>query len=147
VEKIRVVLVDDHPIILTSLRRILRKARDIEVAAEGRSGREALEAQAQFSPDVLVLDVRLPDMDAAEITRKLLETESNLRIIILSGYIDKEMVQQMLRLGISDHIAKDDAQEWLVPAIRSVVQGVICLSPLIRDQLSGPDPGIDMLTP
>lgn len=146
-KKIRVVLVDDHPTILAGLRRILRKAGDIEVAAEARNGREALEVEARFSPDVLVLDVRLPDMDAAEITRRLLKTESSLRIIILSGYIDREMIQQMLRLGISAYIAKDEAQEWLVPAIRSAFQGVVCLSPLIQSQLAGPDPGIDPLAP
>jgi DNA-binding NarL/FixJ family response regulator len=147
VTRIRVVLVDDHPTILAGLRRILRKAGDIDVAAEARSGREALEAEAQFSPDVLVLDVRLPDMDATDITRRLLGTKSSLRIIILSGYIDREMIQQMLKLGISAYIAKDEAQEWLVPAIRSAVQGMVCLSPLIRRQLSGPDPGINPLTP
>lgn len=144
-DKIRVVLVDDHPIILASLQRILSKAEEIEVVAEGSSGREAVEAAAQFSPDVLVLDIRLPDMEAAEVTRMLLEMESRTKILVLSGSIDKGMIQNLLRLGISAYIAKDEAQEWLVPAIKSVFQGVVCLSPMVQNQLSEPDNGKDLL--
>jgi len=134
---IKVLLADDHKIVRDGLRTLLEKNPDIIVAGEAEDGREALQMAQKLLPDVVVMDIAMPDLNGIEATRQILADRSAVRIIALSMHSDKRFVSEMLKAGASAYLLKDCAFEELITAIRTVMKGKIYLSPEIAGVVIG----------
>lgn len=132
---IRLMLVDDHDIVRTGLKSFLDTQEGLQVVAEASSGEEAIE-QAQIShPDVIVMDITMPEMDGLEATRRLKELDEDYCILALTVHEDKQYLFEMLSAGASGYITKQVAAEELVTAIRCVAQGNVYLQPALASWL------------
>jgi two-component system NarL family response regulator len=132
---IRVLLVEDHRMVREALCETLKKAADVEIVGEAGDGREALEQAAAVMPDVVVLDIRLPDVNGIEVAARLRDMGSVARIVALSGYADRRFVTAMLRSGASGYVTKSAAGTELLRAIRAVAIGQGYFSPDIAGAL------------
>ena len=117
---IRVLIVDDHPIICKGIRDLLAPAVGITVVGEAHTGAEALQKIEELKPDVVLLDMKLPDMSGVEIIKRAYKIGSNSRILGLSGYNDREFISQLLTYGASGYLLKDEMPEEIVEAVRGV---------------------------
>jgi DNA-binding NarL/FixJ family response regulator len=120
---IRVLLVDDHKIMRDGLTLLLEAARDIDVVAEAGSGVEAISKAQEHSPDVVLMDLTLPDMGGIEATRHIVAHNPHIRVLILSMLLDRNCVLESLEAGARGYLAKDCAAEELVVAIRTIHSG------------------------
>jgi DNA-binding NarL/FixJ family response regulator len=134
---ISVAFVDDHPIVRAGLRTILEAAGDLQVVAEGATAAEALRLSAEFQPDVLVLDVNLPDGSGMDVARKLCAQDSHPAILILTVHRDPQTVFGLLECGAVGYVLKDEALETLAHAVRAVARGESWLSPAVATQVVG----------
>lgn len=132
---ITIVIVDDHPIVRAGMRTILNSASDIKVLGEGGSGEDALRLVEELQPDVLALDVRLPDMHGLQVTRQLREKNSPTAVLILTGYDDSQTVFGLLETGAVGYVLKDEALETLVSAVRVAASGETWLSPAVASRV------------
>jgi DNA-binding NarL/FixJ family response regulator len=132
---ITVVIVDDHPVVRAGMRMVLDAADDITIVAEGASGADALRLVAQRRPDVLVLDVNLPDLNGVEVTQRLREQGTTTAILILTVYDNSQTVFGLLESGATGYVLKDEALETLVSAVRSAARGESWLSPAVARQV------------
>lgn len=130
---IRVVLADDHQIVRTGLRELLEKQSDVKVVGEARNGEEAIKLVREIKPDVVIMDIAMPDMNGIEATYQLLAANKNLKIIALSMYSDRRFVRGMLKAGACGYLLKDCALEDLVTGIRSAISNRMYMSPQISD--------------
>jgi DNA-binding NarL/FixJ family response regulator len=129
---IRVLIVDDQSLVRAGFRMILEAEEDVDVVGEAADGAEALRAVEETSPDVILMDVRMPNVDGLEATRRLLEgKEEGPRVLILTTFDLDEYVYEALRVGASGFLLKDTPPEQLVDAIRIVANGDALLSPVI----------------
>lgn len=128
---IRIILADDHKITRQGLRSLLEANADMEVTAEAENGRGAVELARQLSPDVIIMDVSMPDLNGVEATRQILQDNPAVRVIALSMHSDTQFVSEMLKSGASGYLLKDCAFEELEQAICTVMQGNAYLSPSI----------------
>ena len=129
---IRVLIVDDQSLVRAGFRMILEAEEDVDVVGEAADGAEALRAVEETSPDVILMDVRMPNVDGLEATRRLLEgKEEGPRVLILTTFDLDEYVYEALRVGASGFLLKDTPPEQLVDAIRVVANGDALLSPVI----------------
>jgi DNA-binding NarL/FixJ family response regulator len=133
---IRVLLVEDHRMVREALRDALAKVHDVEVVAEAGDARAALEQAASHAPDVVVLDIGLPDLNGMEVVTRLRDAGNPARIVVLSAYSDKRFVAEMLRSGAAAYVTKSAAGTELVHAIRAVVAGQGYFSPDIAGTLA-----------
>jgi two-component system NarL family response regulator len=134
--KIKVLLVEDHRMVREALRDVLTQVADIEVAAEAGDAREALEQIRLIAPDVIVLDIGLPDLNGIEVATRLRELGSHAKVVALSAFSDKRFVTAMLRAGASAYVTKSAAGTELVRAIRAVAAGQGYFSPDIAGTLA-----------
>ncbi|MDX8399148.1 MAG: response regulator transcription factor [Gallionellaceae bacterium] len=125
----RIILVDDHKILLDTLSILLEKETDIEVVGTANDGRTALKLVASLIPDAVVIDIAMPGMNGIEVTRRLLMSHPQIKIVALSGFIQKPYVLEMLEAGASAYIIKENAASELVRALRSVIRGQKYLCP------------------
>jgi DNA-binding NarL/FixJ family response regulator len=132
---ISVAIVDDHPIVRAGLRAILEAASDLHVVAEGATAAEALRLTAEFQPDVLVLDVNLPDGNGADVARTLCARGERTSILILTVHRDPQTVFGLLECGAVGYVLKDEALETLAHAVRAVARGESWLSPAVASQV------------
>lgn len=132
---IRVLLTDDHRLVREALREILSKEADIEVVAEAGDGASALDIASRLAPDVVVLDIGLPDLNGIEVAARLADMPSAPRIVALSAYADKRFVSEMLRAGAVAYVTKSAAGSELVRAIRAVAAGQSYLCPEVAGAL------------
>lgn len=130
-----VVIVDDHPIVRAGMRAILNAATEIEILGEGANGMEALQLVANFHPDVLALDVQLPDINGLEVTRRLRESGTSTAILILTAHDDSQTLFGLLESGAVGYVLKDEALETLVNAVRTAARGETWLSPSVAGQV------------
>lgn len=121
--QIRVFLADDHPIVRAGIRNLLNRTSDILVIGESGCGPDIIPAITELKPDILLLDMELPGMPGVDIARRLQVTRSPVKILVLSGYDDKQYIMQMLELGAAGYLTKDEAPELIVDAVRGVAQG------------------------
>ena len=139
---IRILIADDHQIVRQGLRMLLAVESDMEVVAEADNGRKALRLAQELYPDVIIMDISMPDLNGIEATRQLLGHSPTTKVIALSMHSDSLFVMNMIRAGASGYLLKDCAMEELVKAIRTVVGNKTYLSPgvsdiVIRDFVSG----------
>ncbi|MBT7989383.1 MAG: response regulator transcription factor, partial [Anaerolineae bacterium] len=132
---ISVTIVDDHPIVRAGMRAVLDTATDIEVLGEGACGAEALSLVDQLAPDVLVLDLNLPDINGLDITQQLSKKALSTAILILTAHDEPEMVFSLLENGAIGYVLKDEALETLPGAVRAAARGESWLSPTVASQV------------
>jgi len=128
---IRVLIADDHKIMLAGLRSLLEKHPDFDVVAEAENGRKAVQLAQEKMPDVIVMDVSMPDLNGIEATKQIIESLPETRVIALSMHSDKRFVKGMLQAGASGYLLKDCASQELATAIHQVADGKKYLSPEI----------------
>ena len=132
---IKVLMVDDHQIIREGLRVMLEKEHDITIVGEAEDGRMAEQLARELAPDVIIMDVAMPDLNGIEATRQITATLSGVKIIALSMHDDRRFVLNMLKAGAAGYILKDDAFKSLAKAIRTVMLNKSYLSNSIADML------------
>jgi two-component system NarL family response regulator len=132
---IRVLLVEDHRMVREALCGVLAQLPDIEVVGEAGDAHEALEQAAALAPDVVVLDIRLPDLNGVEVAERLRDAGSRAKVVALSAFSDKRFVTAMLRSGASAYVTKSAAGTELVRAIRAVAENQGYFSPEIAATL------------
>jgi len=140
---LRILLVDDHQIVREGLRILLEKEPDMEVAAEAEDGRAAVRLAREVSPQVVIMDVAMPDLNGIEATRQIVAECPGIKVIALSMHADRRFVANMLKAGASGYLLKDSAFEELARAIRTVAADKVYLSPevsdiVVRDYVKGP---------
>ncbi|HET9589169.1 MAG TPA: response regulator transcription factor [Anaerolineales bacterium] len=121
--EIRVLLVDDHPIVRAGIRNILDPAPGITVVGEASSGSEALQMIKDQKPDVVLLDMKLPDMSGIEVIKQIYENKSASRVLGLSSYDDRQYISQLLNYGASGYLLKEEVPEYIIEAVRGVAHG------------------------
>ncbi len=132
---VRVVIVDDHPIVRAGMRMVLDGVPGIQIVGEGTNGQDALRQVAELHPDVLVLDVNLPDISGLEVTRRLHAQGTATAVLILTVRNDSQMVFDLLQAGAAGYVLKDDTLETLGSALQAVANGEIWLSSRITEQV------------
>ena len=132
---IRILLADDHKIVRDGLRTLIEKETGMEVIGEAENGRRALKIAQKIRPNVVIMDVTMPDMNGIEATRKMLTEVPGVKVIALSMHSDRRFVLGMLEAGASGYLMKDCAFDELAKAVRSVATGQTYLSPKIADVL------------
>ena len=132
---IRVLVADDQSMVRAGFRMLLSHDPEIEVVAEASNGLEAIDKAARFRPTVVLMDIRMPELDGLEATRRILATDGGARILILTTFDLDEYVYEALRAGASGFVLKDDPPEQLLSAIRTVAGGDALLSPAVTKRV------------
>jgi DNA-binding NarL/FixJ family response regulator len=132
---IRVLVADDQAMVRAGFRMLLSGESDIEVIAEASNGLEAVAEAGRCHPTVILMDIRMPQLDGLEATRRILATDNGARILILTTFDLDEYVYEALRAGASGFVLKDDPPEQLLSAIRVVAGGEALLSPAITKRV------------
>jgi DNA-binding NarL/FixJ family response regulator len=132
---VRVLVADDQSMVRAGFRMLLAGEQDIEVVAEASNGLEAVDKAARFHPTVVLMDIRMPELDGLEATRRILAADNGARILILTTFDLDEYVYEALRAGASGFVLKDDPPEQLLAAIRTVAAGDALLSPTITKRV------------
>lgn len=133
--RIRVLLADDHAMVRQGIRRFLEETDDIEVVAEATSGREALERIGEHRPDVVILDIRMPEMSGVEAARRIKDRYPQTRVLVLTAYDDEPYIFALLQAGADGYILKTAGSDELVQAVRTVYRGQSALSPEIATKV------------
>jgi two-component system response regulator DevR len=152
----RILIVDDHEVVRQGLRSLLERQQGFEVVGEAGSVAEAVEAALRLSPDVVVMDVRLPDGSGVEACRDIRAAQPRIRVLMLTSYPDEEAVFDSIMAGASGYVLKQVRARELVEAIRRVGQGESLLDPTVTQKVlerlrrgawSHPSPPTPPLTP
>ncbi len=134
---IRVLLVDDQTLIRQGIRLLLGSEADIEVIGEAGNGREAVETALRLEPDVILMDIRMPEMDGVTATRMLAERLPASGVIILTTFDDDETIFEGLRAGARGYLLKDISSEEMAEAVRKVAAGGALIQPSITRKAAG----------
>jgi Response regulator containing a CheY-like receiver domain and an HTH DNA-binding domain len=134
--KIKVLLVDDQTLFVESLKTVLEKeAEDIVIVGKAFNGRDAVDMVASREPDVILMDVRMPEMSGVESTRAILERFPDIKVLMLTTFDDDEYVMEALRFGAVGYLLKNVSPAELVAAIHAVYEGVISIAPKVASKL------------
>lgn len=128
---IRLLLVDDHDVVRTGLKSYLDTQEGMLVVGEASNGKEAIQRALEFKPDVVVMDISMPDMDGLEATRKLKSLLPDCQVLALTVHEDKQYLFEMVAAGATGYLTKQAAAEELVTAIRAVATGNVYLQPIL----------------
>ena len=134
---IRVLVADDQSMVRAGFRMLLADEADIEVVAEASNGKEAVEKAARFDPTVVLMDIRMPELDGLEATRRILAADPAARVLVLTTFDLDDYVYEALRAGASGFVLKDDPPEQLIAAVRTVASGDALLSPAVTKRVIG----------
>jgi DNA-binding NarL/FixJ family response regulator len=129
----RIILADDHGIMREGLRALLEKQSGIEVSAEADNGRTTVELSRELKPDVVIIDIAMPDLNGIEATRQIVAESPGVKVIALSMHSDRKFVREMLSAGASGYMLKDSAFEELDKAVSTVNDNKTYLSPGIAE--------------
>lgn len=132
---IRIILADDHKIMRDGLKALLEKEGDILIAGEASDGHSAVRMVAEKSPDIIVMDVGMPDLNGIEATRQIVNRHEHTKVLALSMHADRRYVTEMLRAGAAGYLIKDSAFDELAQAVRTVMAGRTYLSPEIAGKV------------
>jgi two-component system, NarL family, response regulator NreC len=132
-KRTRILLVDDHAVVRQGFKMILSAQPDMEIVGEAGNGREAVELAGQLKPDVVLMDVAMPELNGIEATRRLVAQDPHIRVIALSMHKDNVYVREILRAGARGYLLKDSGAGDLVTAIRAVASGESYLSPAVSN--------------
>ena len=130
---IRVILGDDHKIFREGLRVLLEKEADIQVVGEAGDGRTTVKMSEELLPDLVIIDISMPDLNGIEATHHIIKRNPQIKVIALSMYSDRRLISGIMKAGALGYVIKDSAFEELVQAIRAVKLGRIFMSPSIMD--------------
>ena len=131
--KHRIVIADDHRIVREGLKSLVEKEKDLEVAGMAENGRQALLLTRKLKPDVVIIDIAMPDLNGIDAAQQIADEVPGVKVIALSMHSEKQFVEGMLRAGAAGYLLKDSAFEELIKAIRIVCAGKKYLSPEVTD--------------
>lgn len=149
--KLRILLADDHRMVRQGFKLILQTQPDMEVVGEAGNGREAVDLAASLRPDVVVMDVTMPELNGIEATRRIRDISPYIRVVALSVHRDGVYVREVVRAGAEGYILKESADSELLTAVRAVAEGNSYLSPevagaVLKDYRKHATNPIDLLT-
>lgn len=130
---IRILLADDHALVRQGFRMILEAQKDMQIVGQAGNGREAVELAEKLHPDVVIMDVAMPELNGIEATRRLAASSPRTRVLALSMHKDSVYVREILRAGARGFLLKDSGDADLVAAVRAVAKGEGYLSPAVSD--------------
>jgi DNA-binding NarL/FixJ family response regulator len=128
-DMIRVVLADDHAVVRAGLKAVLSAARDIEVVAEAKNGREAVNLVERFKPDVVVMDLSMPELDGTAATKEIVEKGLAARVLVLTMHAEEDYLVPLMEAGAAGYLVKSAADRELVDAVRAVAHGDLYVRP------------------
>ncbi len=134
--RIRVILADDHGVVRAGIRLLLEQQSDMEVVGEADDGRAAVTMAEELKPDVMVMDVAMPNLNGIEAAAQIVKANPRIRIVILSMHDDEEYLSRALTAGVTGYLLKRSAQIDMIRAVRSVAQGRAFFSPAIAKKLA-----------
>lgn len=134
-KKTRILLADDHAVVRQGFRMILGAQADMEIVGEAGNGREAITMCESLHPDVVVMDVAMPELNGIEATRRIMEMTPHTRVLALSMHKDSVYVREILRAGARGYLLKDSIDVDLLAAVRAVAKGEGYLSPAVSDSV------------
>lgn len=134
-DKIRIILADDHFVVRSGLRMLLESKPDMEIVAEAENGREAVEKVKALHPDVILMDIQMPDMNGIEAAQRIKEVSPQTAVLALTMHEDDHYFFEMLHAGASGYVPKRAAPDELLNAIRTVNQGQVFLYPSLASRL------------
>jgi DNA-binding NarL/FixJ family response regulator len=132
---IRVLLVDDHPVVRTGVRGMLAAEPDIEVVGEAGSGADAVAGAAELNPDVVLMDLRMPDLDGVAATGRILAANGEIRVVVLTTYDTDADILRAVEAGAAGYLLKDASPDELSRAIRAAARGETVLAPPVAARL------------
>src|SRR2546426_1018954 len=130
-KKVRILLADDHTVMRAGLRALLERQPNLEVVGEAENGRKTVELASSHVPDVVVMDIAMPNLNGVEATRRMVSKQPAISVVILSMYSDESYVMRALEAGARAYLLKDSAVSDLIRAIEAVSQGKSFFSPKI----------------
>jgi DNA-binding NarL/FixJ family response regulator len=133
--EVKLVIADDHKLFRLGLKQLLAKQPGLTVVGEAATGIEAVGAARDFQPDILFMDISMPDLNGIEATRKIVDEVSGVRVVILSMHADRRYIQEALRAGARGYLLKDSAPEELLRSVQRVMAGQFYLSAQINEQV------------
>jgi len=147
--RVRVLVVDDHAMVRRGLATFLKAFEDLELAGEAASGQAALELCVQLQPDVVLMDMVMPDMDGPAVTRLIRSQSPSIQVIALTSFMEEILVQSALHAGAIGYLLKDVSADELAQAIRAAHAGRATLAPeaaqaLVQAASQPPPPGLDL---
>jgi DNA-binding NarL/FixJ family response regulator len=152
---IRVLVADDQSLVRSGFRMLLDGEEDMEIVAEAANGVEAVEKAARYEPTVVLMDIRMPELDGLEATRRILAADADAKVLVLTTFDLDEYVYAALRAGASGFVLKDEPPEQLLAAIRIIAAGEALLSPAVTKRVitkftqlpsKAPPPEVEELT-
>lgn len=139
---IRLVIADDHGVLRAGLRALLNAEPDLQVVGEAANGREALKLVAELTPDILVLDINMPDPGGLAVLQQLGATTPATRVLILTFYEDEALLRQAIQAGACGYITKRAIESELIDAVRAVWRGELYIHPSMTRALLAPSPAV-----
>lgn len=133
---LRVMCADDHPLVRKGIASILSNEPDMELVAEASNGREAVEKYREFKPDIVLMDLRMPEMDGVEATRQIRQITPDAKIIALTSYDGDQDIYRAIEAGVRGYILKEMVHTKVIQAIRTVEQGKRLMPPEVAERLS-----------
>ncbi len=133
---VKIMVADDHKLMREALCRMLEERPGFTVVAQADDGRHAVELARKHRPDLVLVDVAMPGLNGVEATRRLLEENSNTRVIALTMYTDRQMVERMMEAGATGYLTKDCAFDLLEQAVKVVMEGKLYLSPRVAQAVN-----------
>ncbi len=134
--RITVLIADDHDVVRAGIRMLLEREQDIEVVGTAATGREAVRLSHELRPNIVLMDISMPDLNGFDATRQIIDELPGVRILVLTMHVNPSMANKMLKAGASGYMTKSSAADQLVPAIRSVNDGKVFISSEIERVLS-----------
>jgi len=143
---IRVVLADDHAVVRAGLRAVLAGAKDVEVIGEAKTGREAVAFAERFKPDIVIMDLDMPDLDGTAATKEIVEKGLDTRVLILTMHAEEDYLVPLMSAGAAGYLVKSAADRELVDAVRAVAHGDVYVRPaaarVLAKNLTKKDPAV-----
>jgi DNA-binding NarL/FixJ family response regulator len=135
IKRTRILICDDHTLFVEGIKAMLRNESSLEIVGEARDGRQAVELVKELKPDLLLMDVSMPDMNGFDATQRVHELDSNIKVLILTMHDEEELVARCLEAGAAGYIIKDAPASQLLYAIEMVKKGERYLSPVVLKQV------------